>query len=346
MNSKQKSKINYQDSGVSINRADTLIDSLNKKSSNNDKNVLSSIGGYSSLYKLSKAIKDPVIVSGTDGVGTKLKIAMKLKNHKYIGQDLVAMCVNDVITSGAKPLFFLDYLATSKINHSIHSEVLHSIKNACNKCEISLIGGETAEMPGMYKHNDYDLAGFCVGVVSQKKIISPKRIKSGNIILGIASSGLHSNGYSLINKLIEEKRLSLRGKYHNNSISNILIKPTKLYDKIIGMLVKKINVNGLAHITGGGITDNIPRIIPEGLAACINLKSLKIPGIFRYIQELSKISDQELLKTLNCGIGMVVVINEKDLTTTHKLLKTYKYSYKVIGHIIKKPFKSKLIYVD
>lgn len=346
MNSKQKRKISYQDSGVSISRADTLINSLSKGKAKYDKNVLSTIGGFSSLYRLSKEIEDPVIVSGTDGVGTKLRIAKKLKNHKYIGQDLVAMCVNDIVTCGAKPLFFLDYLATSKINQSIHSVVLNSIKKACHKCDISLIGGETAEMPGMYNNEDYDLAGFCIGVVSEKKIISPKKIRNGNIILGIVSSGFHSNGYSLINKLIDKNRLSLRGKFGTNKMSSILVKPTRLYADIVCALTRKIKINGLAHITGGGITDNVPRIIPDGLTASINLNALKIPKIFRYIQELSKINDQEMLNTFNCGIGMIAVIEEKDLSAAHKILKSHRFSYRVVGHIIKEPFKSKLVYVD
>jgi phosphoribosylformylglycinamidine cyclo-ligase len=292
MNNKQKHKINYKDSGVNIEKADKLIDSIKTKRKKNNKNILSGIGGFSSLYKIDKKIKDPVIVSGTDGVGTKLKIANKLNIHKYIGQDLVAMCVNDVITSGAQPLFFLDYLATSRIDLNIHKAVLKSIKKACEDCEMTLIGGETAEMPGMYNNKEYDLAGFCVGIVSEKKIINNKKVKEGDVILGIKSNGFHSNGYSLINKLIEKNRLKLKDKLNNTKISSLLIKPTRLYVHIIKELMKKIEINALAHITGGGITDNIPRVIPDELAACINLHSLKIPKPFKYIQELSKIDDE------------------------------------------------------
>ena len=346
MNNKQKTKINYQKSGVSIDRADKLISSLKSKNINKDKNVLSNIGGFSSLYKIDTKIKDPVIVSGTDGVGTKLKIANKLKCHKHIGQDLVAMCVNDIITSGAKPLFFLDYLATSKIKQSIHSDVLRSIKNACHKCGMSLIGGETAEMPGMYHKDDYDLAGFCVGIVSQKKIISPKKVKSGNIIIGLPSSGFHSNGFSLINKLIESKRLKLNKVFQKSNLGNILIKPTKLYFKIINSLQKEIEINGLAHITGGGITDNIPRILPDNLSASIDLRTLKIPNIFRYIQDLSKINDLEMLQTFNCGIGMAVIVDEKNISKVDKIFKKNRQPYKIIGQITHKPFKEKIIYVD
>ena len=346
MSSKQKKKINYQSAGVSIHRADKLIGSIKSKTKKNDRNVISGIGGFSSLYKIDKKINDPVIVSGTDGVGTKLKIAKAMNNHKYIGQDLVAMCVNDVITSGAKPLFFLDYLATSKINHIVHSDVLRGINNACNKCNMTLIGGETAEMPGMYNAKDYDLAGFCVGIVSQKEIIQNKNIKEGNVILGLSSSGLHSNGYSLINKLIEKRRLLLKNVFGSMPIGNYLIRPTKLYVSIVLELLKKIKINGLAHITGGGITDNIPRVLPDNLSACINFNSLKIPKIFRYIQELSKINNKELLNTFNCGIGMAVIVDKKYLSEAHRILKKYKTSYKIIGQVIKKPSDSKIIYVD
>ena len=346
MNNKQKTKINYQKSGVSIDRADELISSLKSQNINKDKNVLSNIGGFSSLYKLNTKLKDPVIVSGTDGVGTKLKIANKLKCHKHIGQDLVAMCVNDVITSGARPLFFLDYLATSKIKQNIHSAVLKSIKNACQKCEMSLIGGETAEMPGMYHKDDYDLAGFCVGIVSQKKIITPKKIKHGNIIIGLPSSGFHSNGFSLINKLIDSKRLRLNKVFQKSNLGNILIKPTNLYFKIVNALQKEIQINGLAHITGGGITDNVPRILPDIFSASIDLNSLKVPNIFRYIQDLSNISDLEMLQTFNCGIGMVVVIDKKNIDKVDIIFKKNKYPYKIIGQIIHKPHNEKIVYVD
>ena len=343
---KQKKKISYQGSGVSIQRADKLIESIKSKAEKKDRKILSGIGGFCSLYKIDKKINDPVIVSGTDGVGTKLKIAKALNNHKFIGQDLVAMCVNDVITSGAKPLFFLDYLATSKINQRIHSDVLRGINNACKKCGITLIGGETAEMPGMYSVKDYDLAGFCVGIVSQKKIIQNKDIRDGDIILGLSSNGLHSNGYSLVNKLIEKRRLFLKNIFESKPIGDHLIKPTKLYVNIISELLKKIKINGLAHITGGGISDNIPRVLPDKFSACINMNSLKIPKIFRYIQELSKMTDMELLKTFNCGVGMAVIVDKKYLSKAHLILKKNKTSYKVIGQVMRKPSDSKIIYVD
>ena len=256
------------------------------------------------------------------------------------------MCVNDVITSGAKPLFFLDYLATSKIKQDLHSKVLLGIKRSCESCNMSLIGGETAEMPGMYVKDDYDLAGFCVGIVSKEDIITQNKIKDGDIIIGIPSSGFHSNGYSLINKLIEKKRLKLTDKFGSSTVGKILIKPTKIYVNIINKLSSKIKFNGLAHITGGGITDNLPRIIPKNLAACINLKSIRFPSIFKHIQKLSNIDDAEMLRTFNCGVGMIMVINKKYLSVMHSIFKSERQGYKIIGHIIKKPNKSNIVYVD
>ena len=330
--------MNYKEAGVDIEAGNAFVEKLKKKAP--------SIGGFGGMFKVPDGYSEPVLVSGTDGVGTKMNIARVFNDYTTIGQDLVAMCVNDIITSGAKPLFFLDYLATSKIKQNIHSDVLKSIKNACHKCGMSLIGGETAEMPGMYHKDDYDLAGFCVGIVSQKKIISPKKVKSGNIIIGLPSSGFHSNGFSLINKLIESKRLKLNRVYQKSNLGNILIKPTKLYFKIISSLQKEIQINGLAHITGGGITDNVPRILPDNLSASIDLRTLKIPNIFRYIQDLSKINDLEMLQTFNCGIGMVVIVDEKNISKTDKVLKKNRQPYKIIGQIIHKPFKEKIIYVD
>ena len=283
---KKNNKLTYEKSGVSIKNADKLIGNISKKAKKNHPNVLAGIGGFSSLYALDiKKYKNPVIVCGTDGVGTKLKLASKLKEHKYIGQDLLAMCVNDVITSGATPLFFLDYLATSKVDIKLHTQVLRGIKRACESINIPLIGGETAEMPGMYSKNDYDLAGFCVGVVDKKNIINKNKVKKGNILIGFESSGFHSNGFSLINKLIENGSLSLKQKFKNTNLGKALIKPTKLYVDIFELLRNKININGAAHITGGGLTENLPRVIPDKYTAYIDENMLKISDLFKLIQD-------------------------------------------------------------
>ena len=339
--------MDYKSSGVDIEAGNSFVNTIKDTvKSTYRPEVIGGFGGFNGAMRIPSNYKKPVLVSGADGVGTKLNLAHIWDIHENVGIDLVAMCVNDVITSGAKPLFFLDYLATSKIDHKVHSDVLRGINNACKKCKMTLIGGETAEMPGMYNGKDYDLAGFCVGIVPKKEIIQNKLIKEGDIILGLSSSGLHSNGYSLINKLIEKRRLKLKSVFGSMSISNYLIRPTKLYVGIISELLKKIKINGLAHITGGGITGNIPRILPDKFSACINLNSLKIPKIFRYIQELSKINDKELLKTFNCGIGMSVIIDKKYLSKAHLILKNNKMPYKIIGQVIKKPSDSKMIYVD
>ncbi|MAQ73568.1 MAG: phosphoribosylformylglycinamidine cyclo-ligase [Gammaproteobacteria bacterium] len=342
---KSLKKITYVNSGVNIAKAERLIQNFSRTNSNNDPNIIEGIGGFASLYKLNvKKFINPIIVSSTDGVGTKLKLANIINEHRYIGQDLVAMCVNDVITSGATPLFFLDYLATGKLDLKLHQIVLKSIGTACKKIKIPLIGGETAEMPGMYNKSEYDLAGFCVGIVDKKNIINTKNIKSGNIIIGLSSSGIHSNGFSLINKLISSKRLSLRKKFGSKTLKELLIKPTKLYVDIIRKIKNKIKINGAANITGGGLTGNIPRIIPNGLKAEILLDNWKIPEIFSYIQQQANLNTKEMLKTLNCGIGMIVVIDKKEVLKTKNLLKRLNCQSKVIGYITKSTNKEKISY--
>ena len=331
---KKINKLTYEKSGVSIKNADKLIGNISKKTKKTYSNVLAGIGGFSSLYALDiKKYENPVIVCGTDGVGTKLKLASKLNQHRYIGQDLLAMCVNDVITSGARPLFFLDYLATSKIDVKLHTQVLNGIKRACESISIPLIGGETAEMPGMYKNKDYDLAGFCVGVVDKKDIIKKSKVKKGNILIGFSSNGLHSNGFSLINKLIENGSLSLKKKFKNSTLGNILIKPTKLYVEIFELLKNKIDIHGAAHITGGGLTENIPRVLPDKFTAYIKQESIKFPDVFKLVQDESLLNKTEMLKTFNCGIGMVLIINKKDIKKFEKIFIKTTHSYKILGYV-------------
>ena len=342
---KKINKLTYEKSGVSIKNADKLIGNISKKTEKTYPNVLAGIGGFSSLYALDiKKYKNPVIVCGTDGVGTKLKLASKLKEHRYIGQDLLAMCVNDVITSGATPLFFLDYLATSKVDVKLHTQVLKGIKKACESINIPLIGGETAEMPGMYSKDDYDLAGFCVGVVDKKNIINKSKVKKSNILIGFESSGLHSNGFSLINKLIENRSISLRQKFKNTNLGKALIKPTKLYADIFELLRNKISINGAAHITGGGLTENLPRVISEKYTAHIDESMLKIPDLFKLIQEKSMLNKKEMLKTFNCGIGMVLIINKNDIDAFIKIFSKTKYKPKIIGYIGNRNNNKSIVY--
>ncbi len=342
---KTLNKLTYSKSGVNIKNADKLIGNIKKGQNLKNANVIAGIGGFASLYALDfKKYEKPLIVAGTDGVGTKLKLAALFNEHRYIGQDLLAMCLNDVITTGAKPLFFLDYLATSKIDVDLHTKVLRGIKKACLSVDIPLIGGETAEMPGMYNNKDYDLAGFCIGIVDKHKMIDKKLIKKDDVIIGIPSSGLHSNGYSLVNKMIETKILSIKKIYNGINLPRTLIKPTKLYSDLFSILQNKIQIHGAAHITGGGITDNIPRILPEEYMAKINLSSWSFPKIFKLIQQKAMLTNLDMLKTFNCGIGMVIVVNKKDVNKLFMLATKLKYQPKVIGYIGKRNTRESILY--
>ncbi len=339
---KTKKKLTYKDSGVNIKTAEDLISPLKKVSGQRNSGMLSIIGGFASLYSIDvKKYPKPVVVCGTDGVGTKLKIAMKMRKHSSIGQDLLAMCVNDVITCGADPVLFLDYLATSKINIKFHQKVLLGIKKACEQVNITLAGGETAEMPGFYQNNEYDLAGFCIGIIDKNKIIDINKIKHNDIIIGIESSGLHSNGFSLVNKLVEKKLLSLNQMSNRSKIGNILLRPTKIYSDII----KKIRnrTKGCAHITGGGISENLSRILPRKTSALIKVDSWKRPNIFKLIKEKANLSDLEMLSTFNCGIGMIVIIDKKNKKSVIRDCNTLNYKTFEIGTIVRK-FGSKVIY--
>ncbi|MBS82909.1 MAG: phosphoribosylformylglycinamidine cyclo-ligase [Gammaproteobacteria bacterium] len=338
---KSFNKLTYKKSGVDIKKANELIKTLKNNTDKSSPNIISTIGGFCSLYKLNR-LKEPVIVSGTDGVGTKLKLATILKQHKYIGQDLLAMCVNDVITSGATPLFFLDYFATGKLNTTIHSVVLKSIKNACNKYKVPLIGGETAEMPGLYNGTDYDLAGFCVGIVEKKNIIDGRKIRNKNIIIGIHSSGIHANGFSLINELVKQKKIQLNKKIDKKSIGEMLITPTLIYSDVINKILPLLK--GIANITGGGLTENIPRIMPKELSAEINLKNWKLPKIFSLLQEKANLKMNEMLETFNCGIGMIIIIDQSNLKKVCGILKKNKYAHNIIGKIIRRKNNKGIIY--
>ena len=307
----------YLKSGVNISAANKFvkhISKLTKKNDKKEKNSLSSsnIGAFGSLYDISKLkIKDPILVSATDGVGTKLDLTNKFKKFDSIGEDLVAMCVNDLIVQGAKPLFFLDYIAIGKINLNKVKKILQGILNGCKKSNCKLIGGETAEMPGIYDKNKFDLAGFSVGIISKKKLIQKKNVRVGDIILAIPSSGLHSNGYSLIRNLLKRYKIP-------KNLNKELLKPTKIYVKEVIKLNEKRLINSAAHITGGGITENLVRSIPDGLSAKIDLSKIKIQKIFRWIKSCN-LSDKEMLRTFNCGVGYCLIVNKKKV----KIVKRY-----------------------
>lgn len=305
--------VNYKDAGVDVcagYEAVKLMKTHVAKTFN--QNVLSNLGSFGGLYALDiTQSKQPVLVAGTDGVGTKLKIAFLMDKHDTIGQDCVAMCVNDIICQGASPLFFLDYIATGKLIPTKIEQIVKGVADGCLIAGCALIGGETAEMPGFYPDDEYDLAGFSVGMVDQSKIINGSSIKKGDVLIGIASSGIHSNGYSLIRKLILQDKTSL-DEYSNElgcTIGEELLRPTQIYVKSIMNLLKTVHIKGIAHITGGGFIENIPRIMPDGLSARIILKSWSIPPIFSLLQQLCSLNQREMYNTFNMGIGMVVAVS-------------------------------------
>ena len=338
--SKSNHNLTYKKSGVSINEANRMISKIGPQVKKTfDKNVLNNIGSFAALYDISKIKhKNPVLVSGTDGVGTKLRTAIKLKRLDTIGIDLVAMCVNDVICLGAKPLFFLDYYSTGKLKNNVASKIIKGIINGCKKSSVSLIGGETAEMPNMYKNNDFDIAGFCVGIAEKTKLLPKKNIKHGDIIIGLESSGLHSNGYSLVNYMLDKGIIKLNHKIKNKLLRDIILKPTALYTDILS--IKSFDkVKGIANITGGGLTENIPRVIPKGMTAEINLDINNLPPLFSYIKDKGNIKATEMLKTFNCGVGMILIVDKKDLKIIENEIKKKKFKYKSIGRIIKSKTK-------
>ena len=330
----KKNKISYKTSGVDVKKGDALINLIKpfaKKT--NRAEIMEGIGGFSAITSIPKRYKDPLIVSATDGVGTKIEIAELMKNHSTIGEDLVAMCVNDLITCGAEPLFFLDYLVTEKINLSKAKEIVKGIAKGCEIANCSLIGGETAEHPNAFPKEKYDLAGFSVGVVEKKNILRKNKLKNGDLLISLKSSGLHSNGFSLIRELIKRKKLNLKAKMGSKNLGEILLHPTKIYVKEILELQKNINLKAIAHITGGGLIGNLKRIIPEKIEINLFKNSLFNfnKKLFSLIQEASNLSDEEMLNTFNCGNGMVMVISKNELEKTKKILIQLKIDYKIIG---------------
>jgi phosphoribosylformylglycinamidine cyclo-ligase len=331
-------KITYKDSGVDIDAGDALVDRIKPfVKATRRPGADTDLGGFGGLFDLAKAgYKDPILVSGTDGVGTKLKIAEIVGKHDTIGIDLVAMCVNDVVVQGAEPLFFLDYFACGKLDVGVAETVIKGIADGCKQAGCALIGGETAEMPGMYKPGEYDLAGFTVGAV-ERELVLPKDVKVGDILIGLPSSGVHSNGYSMVRKVIEAKGFSYSEKLYgfDKTLGETLLEPTKIYVKTCLKLIREVGVKAFAHITGGGITENLPRVFPEGLGAEIDLTSWELPLLFRWLQEKAGVDIHEMLRTFNCGIGMIVVISPEKLSAAETLLKSLGEQYHVIGKITK-----------
>lgn len=314
--------LSYRDAGVDIDAGDSLVEKIKPYAKRTMRpEVLGDLGGFGALVEISQKYRQPVLVSGTDGVGTKLKLAFDWNKHDTIGIDLVAMSVNDILVQGAEPLFFLDYFACGKLDVERAASVIKGIAAGCEQSGCALIGGETAEMPGMYPDGEYDLAGFAVGVVEKDQIITGRDIVAGDVILGLASNGIHSNGYSLVRKIIDHAQPNLDAELTpSQTLREAFLAPTRLYVKPILAALKQFTIKGMAHITGGGITENVPRILPDNTVANINTDSWSLPKLFQWLQQAGQVQMQEMYRTFNCGIGMVIMVDAKEATTIQQFL--------------------------
>lgn len=335
-NSEQPNKpsLSYKDAGVDIDAGNALVERIKGVAKRTRRpEVLAGLGGFGALFELPKGYDEPVLISGTDGVGTKLRLAMDLKKHNTIGIDLVAMCVNDLIVAGAEPLFFLDYYATGKLNIDVAADVVDGIGAGCELAGCSLVGGETAEMPGMYEGEDYDLAGFCVGIAEKSKLIDGSKVSQNDVLIGLASSGPHSNGYSLIRKIIEVSGAKLDQKLGDTDLASALMAPTKIYVKSLLQLIKSSEVHALSHITGGGLLENIPRVLPEDCKAVIDINSWQLPEVFKWLQAEGNVEQTEMYRTFNCGVGMVIAVPESAAESSIEMLNASGETAWKIGHI-------------
>lgn len=333
--------LSYKDAGVDIDAGEALVSRIKSVAKATTRpEVVGGLGGFGALCRIPQGYKSPLLVSGTDGVGTKLKLALDLNWHDTIGQDLVAMCVNDLLVCGAEPLFFLDYYATAKLDVDTAEAVIKGIGDGCLLANCALIGGETAEMPGMYHGDDYDLAGFCVGVVEESEVITGQNVQEGDVLLALGSSGVHSNGYSLVRKVIEVAKADITTEtLGDKTLAQLLMAPTKIYVKSIGALQKALgntNIHAMAHITGGGLTENLPRVLPTELSAQINLDSWDLPPIFAWLQQQGNIAQSEMLRTFNCGVGFVVVIPKDKADQAIEVLKEQGEHVWQIGQIVRR----------
>jgi phosphoribosylformylglycinamidine cyclo-ligase len=329
--------LSYRDAGVDIDAGDALVERIKpfaKKTMRPE--VLGGIGGFGALVEVSKKYRNPVMVSGTDGVGTKLKLAFRMGLHDTIGIDLVAMSVNDILVLGAEPVFFLDYFATGKLTVDTAADVVKGIALGCEQAGCALIGGETAEMPGMYDPGEYDLAGFAVGLVEKENIIDGSTIRPGDAVLGLASSGLHSNGYSLVRKVLEVSGADLDAPFHGRSLGHTLMAPTRIYVKPVLKLLETVRIKGMAHITGGGLVENVPRVLPENTAATLEKGSWPMPPVFDWLQRSGNIAAAEMHRTFNCGIGMALVVAAADAQRAIALLREHGEQAYEIGAIVER----------
>ncbi len=346
MSEQHQESLNYKSAGVDIEAGNALVERIKPIAARTrTAGVMAGLGGFGSMFELPvERYKNPILVSGTDGVGTKLKLALELGIHNTVGVDLVAMCVNDIIVQGAEPLFFLDYFATGKLEVDVAAAVVEGIGKGCEMAGAALVGGETAEMPGMYGDGEYDLAGFCVGIVDKSDILDGSKVKAGDKLIGIASSGPHSNGYSLIRKIIEKNNVSLRETLDGKTLGETLLEPTRIYVKPLLTLFQTVPVHALAHITGGGITENLPRVLPDGLSAEIKLSSWELPGIFQWLQQQGNVSQADMLTTFNCGIGMIVCVAGEDERKTLETLSQLGEQAFSLGEIVEGADKPAVMY--
>jgi phosphoribosylformylglycinamidine cyclo-ligase len=342
----EQQSLNYKSAGVDIEAGNTLVERIKPIAARTRiPGVMAGLGGFGSMFELPlNRYREPVLVSGTDGVGTKLKLANEMNVHDTIGIDLVAMCVNDIIVQGAEPLFFLDYFATGKLDVDTAAAVIEGIGKGCEQAGAALVGGETAEMPGMYPDGEYDLAGFCVGIVEKSKALDGSKVKAGDKLLGIASSGPHSNGYSLIRKILAVSGAKLDAPFEGKTLGETLLAPTRIYVKPLLALLEKIDVHALAHITGGGITENLPRVLLDGIHAEIDLAAWQMPPVFKWLQEQGRITEADMLTTFNCGIGMIVCVAAEDEQAAMNILASLGETVYPVGRLIAGEGKPKVVY--
>ena len=334
MSSTPNVSLSYRDAGVDIDAGDALVEAIKPFAKRTMREgVMGSIGGFGALFEVSKKYREPVLVSGTDGVGTKLKLAFHLNKHDTVGIDLVAMSANDILVQGAEPLFFLDYFACGKLDVPTATDVIKGIAKGCELAGCALIGGETAEMPGMYPDGEYDLAGFAVGAVEKSKIIDGSKIVPGDVVLGLASSGAHSNGYSLVRKIISVAKPDLNADFHGRRLADVLMEPTRIYVKPLLALMDKLEVKGMVHITGGGLVENVPRVLQKHLTAVLQRDAWTMPPLFGWLQQHGGVADAEMHRVFNCGIGMAVIVSKENASAAITHLKAAGEAVTRIGEI-------------
>jgi phosphoribosylformylglycinamidine cyclo-ligase len=337
-NSSHSKGLSYRDAGVDMEAGDALVERIKPMAKKTMREgVLAGIGGFGALFEVPKRYKEPVLVSGTDGVGTKLKLAFDWNRHDTVGQDLVAMSVNDILVQGAEPLFFLDYFGCGKLSVDTAATVVGGIAQGCVLAGCALIGGETAEMPGMYPEGEYDLAGFAVGAVEKSAMIDGRSIQAGDVILGLASSGAHSNGYSLIRKIIDRAGAKANDDFYGQSMTDVVMAPTRIYVKSMLALIAKIKVKGMAHITGGGLVENVPRVLPENTQAVLHRDAWQLPQLFQWLQKNGGVEDAEMHRVFNCGIGMVVILSASDAKAAKAQLESTGETVYQLGEIVERP---------